>query len=220
MVHLKKVKNVKVEWETNYPKIVYSTTKCPTANPGADDYIKNSEKVDSGILRMQYENYMTGLNEWKEAERDPGERIVTFVPCKPKLQPWVAKEDEIIDMFLSGGWKFAQSWKSGMQWAFPHRTKAATQQRWYVLRGKYSYMLSGHKSGLSKSELIIKGKEFCRQMMKKMIDHGPPQRAKRPRDIDFDNSIEAMFLCETVKRGKDRIGQFLPDIIRPRGHYE
>ncbi len=141
-------------------------------------------------LADKYTEFYGGMNAWSR-ERSLG----VWIPAYPQHPVWSSDEIKIIALFLKGGWKFANSWKYGLQYAFPHRSKSATQGKWYSLN-KNSWEIEYHGKNLSKDECIIRAKKMCKDFMEDLLEQGPPKAQEKPMSM-------SMLREEMMKRSMD-----------------
>ena len=138
------------------------------------EYVTPAEHIALIELTSKYKTFYSGMNGWSRNKRNH-----KWEAAKPKPPEWSSAEHEIISLFMRGGWKFANSWKFGLQYAFPHRTKAATQQKWYHLN-KHQYMTEYHGKNMSINARIIHAKKLCKELMDNTLDNGPPKPLPKP----------------------------------------
>lgn len=202
------------------PKCIAEESKITyTANKEAE-FVSPAEQIAVDELTVDYELFYNGLNSWSNVSS-----IYEWEPsCPPRLE-WTKIEIEIMSLFKKGGWKFANSWKYGMQYAFVHRTKTGTQQRWYTLH-KASWVLCGGPwaentwgDNLNDDGKIIRAKKLCKQMMDEMLEQGAPRPFQKPRERRRDdhrlkNQSYDSVLDETTFREKRY--DYLPKRLRTK----
>lgn len=131
---------------------------------------------------------------------------------------WRNTEIEMMALFINAGWKFAKSWKSGLMYAFPHRTKSSAQGKWYGLQ-KESYLIDSYGSNLNPNQKVIRAKKLCMELMEETIEQGAPQPMKRPKDRTYE-----VIMAEEMDYDPERLDPrvdygYLPKRLRSRYNY-
>uniref|UniRef100_A0A6V2A1S9 Uncharacterized protein n=1 Tax=Ditylum brightwellii TaxID=49249 RepID=A0A6V2A1S9_9STRA len=147
--------------------IQYNASQCAK-------YVTQSEHDAIIELAKKYATFYKGMNAWTCNRPDH-----LFVPCKPQAPVWGRGEMTIMGLFVNAGWKYAASWKYGLQYAFPHRTKTSTQGKWYYLNKNY-YMIESTGRSMTRDQKIIAAKKKCKVMMGEFLKEGPPKPVQRP----------------------------------------
>lgn len=204
-----------------YPRCISLPTSeiTYTANTGAE-FASDEDRSAINELRNQYIEFYKGENGWKRFydtrdynpnSEDPENFENDWSPAKPLIPEWSIDERSIIGLFMNAGWKFTKAWNSGMMFAFPHRTKSATQYKWYQLQKKRYYQIERKGEGMTNPEKIIHVKKMCKKIMDEMIEQGPPvfkkpQNRKRTWETLPDYRRGHVYLPKRL-RGSSYIGE-------------
>ena len=183
--------------DVNDPDVLKEHPKCIpmanaikyTANVGATDYVSKSQEADIQELSESFVNFFQGLNSWSEL----GRRSQEWMPAKPVSPIYSRIEAEIIGLFINAGWKFANSYKSGLKYAMPHRAKAGLQMKWYYFAKKNHYQVECIGRGLSNDRKIIRAKKLCKELMEEMLELHTNKKIIKPIPQPKKRTYEDMF---------------------------
>jgi len=194
-----------------YPKCQPIESAITITAVGEAEFVTPEEQRIIKQLSAAYTSFYQNLNGW-QLER----RTRRYKPAKPSAPEWSNAEIEMMGLFMNSGWKFAKSWKCGLMYAFPHRTKSSAQGKWYALQ-KESYRIESAGRTLSPNQKVIRAKKLCLELMEEMIEQGAPQPIRKPKDRTYEVIMaEEMSDCDPVRFDPRTAHGYLPKRLRSR----
>ena len=195
--------NNNVIMKEQYPKCIPTEYAIQwTADVGATDYVSQSQEAKIQQLSESFVTFFRGpTNSWSENQEFDLERHEEgdndydtdeepYLPAKPISPQYARIEYEIIGLFINAGWKFANSYKSGLKYAMPHRAKAGLQMKWYELAKKSHFMVESYGKRLSNDRKIILAKKLCKELMEEMLEHHDRRNSNSNSNINTEPIVE------------------------------
>lgn len=154
------------------------------------DYLTYDQKRTAELLRLDFEDYFAGENEWKE-----NPEIGDFEAKKPSGFPWLSKEATMIGLLIQADVKFKKAWEEIMQYGCTPRTLVAVEGKWYQLR-KSQYVGGDPEDD---KDRIIEAKALALELLRERYKEGVPELGPKP----LSYKEEVMVAKEYKERGID-----------------